>query len=985
MSKFRKNTYRPLCILFFTVCFFLFNSQNGLAQKYAFSHYDIEDGLVQSQVSQLCQDNEHRLWMSTYGGICRFDGKAYYAISKANGLPDNFVFSIWADKKGLVWFGTDRGLLCLENQKIFSYPAPPNVEKKAVRDIVEDGNGIIWVVMEGALFRIDHHRMVRVNIAGNPEYMVSTIATDSAGRLYAAVNYKGLYYLNKDSWVNYVRYPPNAKPLYIAKIVFDKFNRDNAFLLTPKGIYTTVRGIVQAFDEPALTQIKESYLSLDQDSAGNLWMGTTAGAYSLNKHSLTHFTANNGFTNNPVTDIFNDRDNNLWLATSGGGVFKYEQDNYVTIDQTQGIIKSPVVMAIARDKNQDVIIGTDGGDFMKLKNGKLSDFHSSELPNQAMVGCLYTDTRKNLWIGTEYNGVWKYDGNKIMQVKGTLGISAHDIKEDRQGTIWIAGDRACYYIQHDTVKQMPGINFFTTSLLFTGKDSMLVGLAQGLRLVVNRKVVNDFKFKALSTSSILCMLNFKGLILFGTDDKGVIIWNSKTGAFKNYNVKDGLKSYIVYSLLADRNGFIWIGTGRGVNRMRLNPANMNCTILDDGSGRGAVVETNQNSIMADGDKIFIGTTKGLRIYNIATPRSTTTLPYTIIQSVKLFTQDKTQNQDITGKGDGGLVLSSNQNHLAISFLGVYLKNPGTVSYQYKLTGLDTAFCLPVKTNTVDYPSLPAGKYTFEVRAITDNGLRSKNTVRFSFEIIPPYYKTIPFQVAVILFFVLVGIGLQDFFHRRKIRDHLAMETMKREEKIKIRQQTAEDFHDDLGNKLTRINVLAEILNTKIDADKTDQRNLVEQIRQNVASLYNGTKDILWALDPKSDNLYEMLTHIKEVGNEIFQDTPIMFQIVEADEGLKGVKLTMEYSRNITMIFKEILNNVIKHANASKVTVDVKAVDDNEILISLRDNGSGFDQAKIKKGYGINNVKARAKRINSELNIFSKNGMGTLVELKFRKI
>jgi signal transduction histidine kinase len=238
---------------------------------------------------------------------------------------------------------------------------------------------------------------------------------------------------------------------------------------------------------------------------------------------------------------------------------------------------------------------------------------------------------------------------------------------------------------------------------------------------------------------------------------------------------------------------------------------------------------------------------------------------------------------------------------------------------------------------------------------------------------------------VILFFVLVGVGMQDFFHRRKIRDQLTLETMKREEKIKIRQQTAEDFHDDLGNKLTRINVLAEILNTKIDADKTDQRNLVDQIRQNVASLYNGTKDILWALDPKSDNLYEMLTHIKEVGSEIFQDTPITFQFIEADESLKNVKLTMEYSRNITMIFKETLNNVLKHANATKVIIDAKAITENEILISLRDNGNGFDQDKIKKGYGINNIKARAKRINRELNIFSKNSMGTIVELKFRKI
>jgi signal transduction histidine kinase len=209
--------------------------------------------------------------------------------------------------------------------------------------------------------------------------------------------------------------------------------------------------------------------------------------------------------------------------------------------------------------------------------------------------------------------------------------------------------------------------------------------------------------------------------------------------------------------------------------------------------------------------------------------------------------------------------------------------------------------------------------------------------------------------------------------------------MKLEEKIKIRQQTAEDFHDDLGNKLTRISVLTELLNAKIDAGKTDQRNLVEQIRHNVSALYNGTKDILWALDPKSDNLYEMLTHIKEVGVETFQDTPVSFQFAEVDDSLKGVKLTMEYSRNIIMILKELLNNVLKHANAAKVILDVQCVENNQVMISLADDGSGFDQDMVKRGHGINNITARAKRINSQLNIFSQNGTGTVVELRFSKI
>jgi signal transduction histidine kinase len=208
--------------------------------------------------------------------------------------------------------------------------------------------------------------------------------------------------------------------------------------------------------------------------------------------------------------------------------------------------------------------------------------------------------------------------------------------------------------------------------------------------------------------------------------------------------------------------------------------------------------------------------------------------------------------------------------------------------------------------------------------------------------------------------------------------------MKREEKIKIRQQTAEDFHDDLGNKLTRIAILSEILNAKIDQNKTDQHGLVDQIKQNAAALYNGTKDILWALDPKSDNLYETLTHIKEIGIELFQDVPTNFKFDGIDMGLQQVKLPMEYSRNITMIFKELLNNALKHAEAGQVILQWTNADKNEVSLRLTDDGKGFNSETTAKGHGMHNIKARAGRINAELVIVSEEGRGTSVELKFRK-
>src|SRR6202007_1499618 len=145
---------------------------------------------------------------------------------------------------------------------------------------------------------------------------------------------------------------------------------------------------------------------------------------------------------------------------------------------------------------------------------------------------------------------------------------------------------------------------------------------------------------------------------------------------------------------------------------------------------------------------------------------------------------------------------------------------------------------------------------------------------------------------------------------------------RREENIKVRQEAAEDFHDDLGNKLTRISVLSDMLFTKLDPEKTDQKKLLEEIKQNALALYTGTKDILWAMDTQSDNLYEVINYIREFGVDLYIDTPVNFERIGVEKSLSQVKLPIKFNRNIILIFKELLNNALKHAGASQVIMDL---------------------------------------------------------------
>ncbi|MEN0052766.1 MAG: two-component regulator propeller domain-containing protein [Mucilaginibacter sp.] len=956
-----------------------------LAQKYTFAHYDIENGLIQSQVNKLFMDNEHRLWIATLGGVCRFDGKDFVSYNRQDGLPSNFVKTVFVDKAGRTWFGTLNGLAVLDNNKIKTIVADTEQKNNMVTNIAQDGNGTIWVIMAGDLFRISGDKMVQTSPLNGFKVTALTV---NKGKLYVAVYQKGLYSLTGNKWTFSTAFDTRYGSVPVRKILFDKFDSQRIFILAWDGLfYIDSNNQLQPFAPKQTATIKGQMLSLEQDNYKALWVGTDNGAYCIpNESEVIHYNSAKGLSDNSIEDIYCDADHNLWLASGGNGVYRCEGNGYVTFDISQGLSNSKIAMAITTDWNNHVLLGIDGGGLLRYDGQKLTEVATPVKPKYLKgVQCLYTDKNKTTWIGTDQTGLWQYDQKGFRQVKGSEDLAFHCITANSDGIIWMATSMGCYYYESGQLKHLEKSTDFSASLVATGRDSVFIGTQNGIVLAVNKKIVNTFSNqKLLKNSAILCMFRYKDQMLIGTDDSGMFTWDIKSGHLKAYTVNDGLKANAVYSIMADDLGKIWIGTGRGVSRMQYDPVKQQFLVIDNTGTKEPVFETNQNAIIYRDHQIWVGTTKSVMVYNTRVKAQPLSPPHILIENVKLMPHVGRNTDTNYTYLNNNSELSYRQNHLAISFTGVYLKNPEGVSYRYKLVGLDSAFCAPVKNNVVDYPMLPPGKYTFKVKAISPEGKISANTANFSFEIVPPFYQTLTFQISAVLFFVLIGFGLQNIWHHSKIQRQQVIEAMKQEEKIKIRQQTAEDFHDDLGNKLTRISILSEILNAKIEHHQTDQLTLVDQIKQNAAALYNGTKDILWALDPKSDNLYETLMHIKGIGIELFQDVPTDFIFEGIEESLQQIKLPMEYSRNITMIYKELLNNVLKHADAKRVVLQWAYFDKYEINLRLTDDGKGFSMDTITKGHGLNNIKARAKRINAELVIVSEEGKGTAVELRFRK-
>ncbi|MGN6566826.1 MAG: sensor histidine kinase, partial [Flavipsychrobacter sp.] len=256
-------------------------------------------------------------------------------------------------------------------------------------------------------------------------------------------------------------------------------------------------------------------------------------------------------------------------------------------------------------------------------------------------------------------------------------------------------------------------------------------------------------------------------------------------------------------------------------------------------------------------------------------------------------------------------------------------------------------------------------------------------LKYSFTIVTPFQKTGLFRLIILLGCILLGVTIQYIVNTRKQNREKLLRKLRAEEQAKIRMRTAEDFHDEVGNKLTRINVLTNVLKNKIDNVTPDIDRILNQIQDNTGQLYSGTKDILWSLKPTNDNLYEILHRIRDVGIELFQYTNTEFTFVGTDSRWQNYRMPLDVSRNLIMIFKEALNNCMKYSKATKVKLEISFKRRDVLQMILTDNGKGFDMQHIKKGHGIDNMNVRANRIHGKLYIDSTEGKGTVISLSFK--
>ncbi|MCI0752136.1 MAG: hypothetical protein L0Y35_09890, partial [Flammeovirgaceae bacterium] len=320
-----------------------------------------------------------------------------------------------------------------------------------------------------------------------------------------------------------------------------------------------------------------------------------------------------------------------------------------------------------------------------------------------------------------------------------------------------------------------------------------------------------------------------------------------------------------------------------------------------------------------------------------------------------------------------------KNHITFRFNRVDKQNPKSTRYKYHLDNYDKKWSLPSANNYVTYSNLPAGEYTFRVMATDAKGGWSGNSLAYSFVIKTPFYQSAIFILGAII--LLIGIVILFLYLRVKQRVQRVMEVerIRTHEQELLRKEIARDFHDEMGNQLTRIINYVSLLKLN-GASGHSHTDLYTKVENSAKYLYTGTRDFIWSIDPVNDELSKLFIHIRDFGEKLFEEKGIQFR---AYNSIKGkVKLPYGFSREANLIFKEAMTNAFKYSNARNVTLTLGAVEES-FEMTFEDDGEGFNAADVENSNGLKNIRERADRLGSILRIKSYKDQGTKITLQFR--
>jgi ligand-binding sensor domain-containing protein len=754
------------------------------------------------------------------------------------------------------------------------------------------------------------------------------------------------------------------------------------------------------------------FSELQPSDDGSFWISTkTDGVFHFfppteNWEQFTSDPENqNSLLSNSIDFIYTGMKNEIWINCLGRGIVKAEPLKPILASYIPSVKKKSLqgtfaenVRTISPFDKENLLIGTLRGLFLfntsTLEFGHVrSPADNKPILTTKAISNIISDTTGNFWIaewGTPAIHLINYKAKIFSRIFPDSGIanefsSIRVLFLDSHGFLWVGTDRNIIYRanlhlfdqfhpERLIFEKLEGRVTKSDTLIFNKCFAIIENVERNIYFATeggfyefnysNRKfkryINHSVDEKSLSDNNVRALyMDHSGTLWIGTVSGGLNRYDKTDGTFSHFTMENGLPDNAVYSILEDRKGFLWLGTNKGL--CRFNPKNNSCRnySLKDGI-QNYEFNTNAAFKTSMGELVFGGRT-GFNYFNPDSIDIISEAPEVVITHLNVF--DK-EIQTRTNK----VKLKYDENSLSFQFAALSFFRNKENQYAYKLEGLEHEWNYCGDRRFTNYANLAPGNYTFHVKASNCYGVWNETGDSIKLFIATPWWKTWWFRILIA---ALLGLIMYVLFQFR-LRQKLNLQA--------VRNRIARDLHDEIGSNLSSIILFSEVAKEKSKGFDSSIHPLLKKISDYTQTSQEAMNDIIWMINSSNDRFENIIVRMRTLAAEMFEAKQINFQL-NIDDKLNHLKMKMDDRKNFYLIYKEAINNIVKYAECKNVNVDLVYLH-SFLILSIKDDGKGFDMQTKAKGNGLVNMKKRSEMLNGELTLLSELGKGTVVELKF---
>lgn len=970
--------------------------------EWRISQLDVSDGLSQGYIYEIYQDKRGFIWIGTHGGLNRYDGYRFkvfqYDPFNAATLADNAVFFLEENPvTGKFWIGGSSALnefdpvtfvntryrypgkqlefsdgvflndheillacqdavMLFDTQKRSFTPIPvigsrnEPVTLTRAENVSRDRHGNVMVMSRNGIFFYDSaSRTCQRRISSGPDFSplahfeVFDVLQDHSGNYWVATNKEGLIHFNN-----------HTKAIRRIVLPIHSSNRD------------------LRFDE------------VMEDKDGTIWAGSTNGLFRIDAATFQfeHFSTEGSpaLGHNEINVIYQDRNRFMWVGTVGNGVNKMIPRNKGFKNYRVGIneenMTGSYIMALEQ-LGDDVWfmniwdqvgrIDTRTGKYEIVSPEKFQGAH-----RWFSEGTLIKTGKKELSM---LNGEFLFrisDNSRDGSVNVVSSPGLSYMRELRNGRrlSFVEVPAQGTFIRNDTIY---GNQFF-----FDAKEDkqgrVWIGTSKGLiRFIPSENSFTQYRHNDQDSTSISSDFIYdveiddqQNVIWMAAYNGGLCAYDIGSNSFKHFSKDDGLADNSVYAIERDRHGSIWFTSNAGISAYDVRTKSFRHFSVADGLLNH---EFNRRAGFTNPEGwIFFGGVLGIDYFH---PDSIST---SHIESSLSFTGFKIGNADYHPATETEPVLDLRPDNrlITLEFSSLDYSDPQKIQYAYRFE--NESWITAGTQNTLSFSKFSTGDHRLYIRSTNRDGVWLNNEIACRIVVHPWWWQSWWFRSVLGVLTVVAIAGAIHFYFRRKLQAEKAVLERKRAIE-RERTRIATDMHDDLGANLSRIKFLSETIEIKRELNQPIQHE-IKGIRQYAHEMIDKMGEIVWALNEKNDTLSDLLAYTRAYAVEYLTQNGIEPE-VQISELSSDLFVSGEFRRNVFLAVKEALHNIVKHAQATRVSIVVGI--GKQLTIRIHDNGVGFNEATIRPfANGLGNMKKRMRALKGTMEI--QNSIGSTVIL-----